>query len=103
MFTLSCCKDDDKPAPPTAPPTETYPDSLAGVLNIGFNHVMGNQPLILETKQYTNAAQDSFTISNLRYYISNVKLLNTQTGEVFKEPRSYHLIEAKGGKTSFKI
>lgn len=50
-------------------------------------------PLVLNTKTYTNAANESYTISKFRYYISNIKLKKAD-GSVYAVPESYYLIDA---------
>ncbi|GAB4189524.1 MAG: hypothetical protein OHK0057_36810 [Thermoflexibacter sp.] len=65
--------------------------------NVGLNfaNLMNNSPLLLENTTYTTALGGRFAVSELKYYISNIKLINSQTGKVFTEPDSYHLIERK--------
>ena len=107
VFTVSCSDDDDEvvcnPCPDT--PVTTVPDSLAGKLVVSFNHTADGQALVLETPNlpYTNSLAQPYKVTKLMYYISNVKLINTQTGKTFAEPNSYHLIDLGANKTSFSF
>lgn len=78
----SCRK---KPDPPVvdSPPA----------LEIAFENVVNGQPLVLGSKYYTNENGDSFVVNKYRYYISNISLYSTD-GKEFKEPESYHLVDA---------
>lgn len=62
-------------------------------LEIAFENVVNGQPLVLESKYYTNENGDSFVVNKYKYYISNISLYSTD-GTEFKEPESYHLVDA---------
>lgn len=62
-----------------------------GELEIHVENVVGSSPLVYRTS-YTTAAGDQFTVSELRYYLSNVQLLRAD-GSVWAEPESYYLID----------
>lgn len=64
-------------------------------LKLNFANLMNNSPLALQTTRYANAAGNSFVIDKFRYYITNIKLKNFQTGQTFSESDSYHLLERK--------
>lgn len=81
MATTGCRKKDD-PVQPAQP----------GALHVTFQNMAGNQQLVLNTAWYINEAGDSLQLSKYKYYISNIRLTNTN-GEVFTEPESYHLID----------
>ena len=92
---ISCRKEPAKPIM-NPPATETG-------LQFTFKNMVGNEPLELQTKSYKNTNGDDFFVDVYRYYISNI-VLTTATGEEYKEPESYHLIDhSKGGSLSFKI
>ena len=64
-----------------------------GQVYMEFFNVVGEGNLQMNTQWYQNANGDSFTVSKLNYYISNV-VLNGSTGTAnYTEPESYHLIE----------
>ncbi|WP_206986519.1 MbnP family protein [Hymenobacter telluris] len=58
-----------------------------------FENVAGSTAIQLNsTTPYTTAAGDQFTITTLRYYISNIKLKRAD-GTEFVQPDSYYLID----------
>ena len=77
------CKKKD-PAPAPAP---------VGNLTIEIQTNINGNGLALHTGKYVNANGDSFSVSTLKYYISNITLKNS-AGTLFKVPDSYYLIDA---------
>ncbi len=71
-------------------------------LKLIFNHVVGNEPLVLNSNRYTNALGQEYNISKFRYYVSNIRLRNTRNGEVYIETESYHLVGTENG-SSFDV
>ncbi len=65
----------------------------SGKLNIEFENRAGNEPLVLNTKHYTNNHGDDFTISTFKYYVSNIQL-KKEDGSIISIPESYFLIDA---------
>jgi hypothetical protein len=63
-----------------------------GTVKITFINTVKNNPLILDSVEYTNPFGEQYHVSKLKYYISNVKLNNTK--QDFIEQESYHLIDA---------
>lgn len=64
-----------------------------GAVDMEFENVAGSTAVQLNsTTPYTTAAGDQFTITTLRYYISNIKLKRTD-GTEFVQPESYYLID----------
>src|SRR5205085_9610426 len=62
-------------------------------LYIQFINQAGNQPLQLNTGQYSNSSGESFTLSTLQYFISNIRLSNSNGKEfVVPQDSSYFLI-----------
>jgi len=92
-FFLSACgkKDPEIKEEPVVPGTVTF----------NFKAKVNDKDLAPETK-YINASQDTFTVSKLTYYISNVKLIRMD-GTVYNEPQSYHLIQHIENKTTFNL
>ncbi|MCC9138313.1 MbnP family protein [Pontibacter silvestris] len=86
---ITACSDDEE--------TET-----AGNVQVEISNVVGNAPLELGTTTYTNPAGDSYSVTNFKYYISNVRLVGNNGQVTYVEPESYHLI-AQDGKTSFML
>lgn len=89
VFTFSACSDDDV-------------QQASGTVAVDFLHVVGTEQLQLDEKTYTSPAGDTYAVSSLKYYISNVKLIGQDGQMAYIEPHSYHLI-AQGGKTAFEL
>lgn len=45
-----------------------------------FNNVVGNEPMVLDGRSYTNSLGQEFTVTMLRYYIGNIRWY-TNTGD----------------------
>ena len=70
-----------------------------GFLKITFENTVNRVPLALNDSIYTNSTGERYSISKLRYYVSNVLITGNKT---FRETNSYHLIdEAKHGSKQF--
>ncbi|MFP4090029.1 MAG: MbnP family protein [Cyclobacteriaceae bacterium] len=83
IFLLSCGEE------------ETSHEPIA--LTLTFDHLVGSETLALNTGRYTNAEGEVYSIQKFQYYISNVRLRNTRSGEVYTENDSYHLISTADG------
>src|SRR3954469_18002516 len=59
--------------PVTPPPTPTVAE-VAHVMHIDFTAFANNGQLVSDTKDYTNLAGDTLTVSKFNYYVSNVQL-----------------------------
>jgi hypothetical protein len=69
-------------------------------LVIRFDNVAGSEDLVLNTKQYTNSSGESFSISQLQYFISNIKIRRTDGKEYsIKQDDSYFLIQENNPAT----
>lgn len=81
---LSTCQ---KPTEPQA--------AVSGPLTIRFSHTVGSQPLLLDGTAYTTNQGESFTVTKLSYYVSNVALTR-RNGSTYLVPQdsSYFLIRA---------
>jgi len=77
------CKSDD----------EGNADPGVGVVNFEFKNNIDNNAIVLNTGSYTNQSNETYSIAELKYIISNVVLIN-ESGEEFKYPvdQSYFLI-----------
>ncbi|GAA4822172.1 MbnP family protein [Algivirga pacifica] len=58
-------------------------------MTLNFEFLYDNEPLVLEAQTYTNALGQSITISDFRFYLSNLRL---EGEEMFTEKESYHLL-----------
>lgn len=88
---LSACKKDDAPK---------YNGTVKAALSVEFDNVVGSSDLQLNTGSYTNAAGENFTVTKLKYYVSNFVLTNIN-GTVYTIPQDscYFLIDESDGST----
>jgi hypothetical protein len=89
MITLTNCKK-DKVTTPEPEPIPVLPTT--GNLNLYFEGMVGLNPLVFSTQTYTNQAGNTYNVTMAKYYISNIKLTNTDN-TVFVVNNSYHLID----------
>lgn len=74
--------------------------TVKGELTLKFDHLVGGKKLQLNT-EYKNAIDEIFTISTVKYYISNITATDSEgTKYVVPQDDSYFLIEAKEGAVS---
>lgn len=59
---------------------------------ITFNPILENRPIILEEVLYYNSNKDSLLIESLRFYVSNIELLNEKE-TVLSLKDNYYLID----------
>jgi hypothetical protein len=66
-----------------------------GNVAVEFQNYVGSQPLNMSAAgyPYVNANNDAFKVSMYKYYVSNIKFINSN-GTEYAEPESYHLINA---------
>jgi hypothetical protein len=89
------CKKDVKIEPPVVVPDK----SPVVVFTV---NAFANNRSVKASEWYSNSLNDSFTVSKLNYYISNIKLKSAD-GSVFAEPDSYHLNKHLQGINSFTL
>lgn len=72
----------------------TYNPSVKADLSVEFDNIAGASDFQLNTGVYKNAARETFTISRLKYYVSNFILTNTDES-IYKAPQDscYFLID----------
>ena len=91
------CRKKSDPAPSNNP----QPEQKAS-LRFTFNHVVGNDPLALNTSWYKNENGDSFKVSIYKYYVTNIVLIKGDSS--YNVPESYYLIdESNSGSKSFTL
>lgn len=85
MLLLNSCKKDDTPE---------YNTNILAPLSVEFDNIAGTQDLQLNTGVYTNESGEAFSVSQLKYYVSNFKLTKTD-GTVFIVPQDscYFLVD----------
>ena len=67
---------------------------LVAQTHLEFELTFKNQALKLEQAYFLENLQDSLSISQVKFYISNIRFLN-EGKEVFKSSDSYHLVNAE--------
>lgn len=85
LFALSSCKKEN--------PEPDYNDQDLAPLSIEFDNIVGGQNLYLNTGSYTNAAGETYSLSLLQYFISNIKVSKADgTTYIVPQDSSYFLI-----------
>lgn len=99
VFFIGSCKDEpEQPAPVQPNPYDTVTNFQGllipnmGKLNLKVTYSYGNSPLVFDTELYSNMGGDTFTISLIRHYLSNITLMG-DNGKV--NLGDYHLIHAE--------
>lgn len=72
-------------------------ESSFATIKLIFKNIVKNRKIVLNDSTYTNPFGESYTISKLRYYITNVTLHGNSRSAVEKE--SYHLVDASNTET----
>ncbi|MDQ2772376.1 MAG: hypothetical protein M3Y54_17970 [Bacteroidota bacterium] len=67
--------------------------SSTGPVTINLDHMVGTDPLILNTNSYQNALGQDFTVSSFKYYLSNI-VFNKADGNHVALPNTYFLVDA---------
>lgn len=70
-----------------------------GWLEFRFVNIANQKPIVLRDSTYINAHQEEYTISKLKYYVSNFSLIQPLN---LSDEHNYQLIDV-AGKTDFKI
>lgn len=77
-----------------APPGDTDPAKELVALTLQFDNRVGGEELILNDKAYKSAAGEDFTVSQLQYFISNIRLQPNKGKEYIINPDScYFLVQ----------
>jgi hypothetical protein len=93
LLLSGCNKDTDMPIDNTE---ELVP------VSIEFDNIVGGQNLFLNSTNYSNAAGETFNVSLLQYFISNIKLRKTDgTFYTVEQDSSYFLIKEGDPSTRF--
>jgi hypothetical protein len=72
-----------------------------GKFRVEFEHLVGTEALAFNTAntQYTNNVSETFNVTMLKYYVSNVVLTRTDNSK-YKLPKSYYLVDASSAEAS---
>ena len=61
-------------------------ETKSGLVKIKFDHIVGSKKLVLNDYMYSNASNETFNITSLNYYVSNIKFTKVN-GEVITIPK----------------
>lgn len=88
----SCKKDNNNPSNSNA----------KGALSIEFDNIAGASDLHLNSGSYTNSSGENFTVTNLKYYVSNFIVTKTD-GTVYIVPQDscYFLVDENNEASEF--
>ena len=77
------------------PDTDTSFDPVAlGRMKINFDNIVGSSDLTLNTGTYQNGSGESFSVTKLNYFVSNIRLRKEDGSEyVVPQDSSYFLIQ----------
>ena len=73
-----------------------------GSLNLVFENVVNGAPLTMTPATYTNSSNETYTVNELKYIISNITLIKADntTYIIYPVEDSYFLINEDGSKTA---
>lgn len=83
-----------------------YDTRFRGAMSLEFDNVVGATDLRLNTGSYTNASGETYSVRALRYFISNISLVNSNGTEyVVPQDSSYFIIDESmaASKPTLKI
>jgi len=94
LLALQSCKKDSN--------NTSFNEGTKATLSIEFDNIVGGQNLQLNTGSYTNASGETFSVSLLQYFISNISVKKAD-GTVYTVPQdsSYFLIKESDPTTRF--
>ena len=76
------------------------PVTKTGTLKISFINTANGKPLVLRDSLYHNFFGEQYSISKLKYYVSNILLTGAGKNNKLNE---YYLVNAASGENSFEI
>lgn len=96
LVMAACSKKDD--------PTPDFQEENLAPLSVEFDNIVGERTLAFDNtgSPYKNAAGETFTVSRIQYFISNIKV-TTAAGNTYtvKQDSSYFLIKGDDKATRF--
>ncbi|MFT3909222.1 MAG: hypothetical protein QM737_07315 [Ferruginibacter sp.] len=85
ILALCSCKKDNKPQ---------YNADVKASLSVEFDNIAGADDLLLNTGTYTNASGETFSVSKLKYFVSNFSLIKTDGSKyIVPQDSCYFLID----------
>ncbi|WPV63787.1 MbnP family protein [Chitinophaga sp. LS1] len=76
-----------------------YSTHAKRTMTISFKHMINGVPLVLNNKKYRNEHGDTFTVSKLKYYVSNFSMV-TANGHEITLPAAYYLVNAEDNSST---
>src|SRR3954470_24016811 len=71
IILFASCKKDDPPL---------YDVNVKSELSVEFDNIAGSSDLQLNTGSYTNSSGESFTVTKVKYYVSNFSFTTAYNG-----------------------
>ncbi|MBK9284230.1 MAG: lipoprotein [Sphingobacteriaceae bacterium] len=99
VLVLTACKKDPVEHEHEPEPT---PAPTVGNLMVEIEAKAGTDSLIFDTKDYVNANLDSFKVTLLKYYLSNI-VLTKSDNSTYKAEGGYFLIDHKAGANKITL
>ena len=65
----------------------------ANRVSLHFYHIAGGRPLVFDSILYKNGSGQSYSVTMLKYYISNIKLRGIDR-KIYENPNGYFLIDS---------
>ena len=90
---FTACSKKDNPAANPAPLIDNG-GILISSMQMRFTPTMDGQPLVINTKEYSNAAGETFNVTTHKYFVSNFSLLPEGSTTPVQLPLSYFLVDA---------
>lgn len=79
-------------------------DNTPADVTLTFNAMVGTEALQIATNSYDNpGGVGNFTVADFKFYISNLKLINSAANTAYVEENSYHLVRYDIDNNSFQI
>lgn len=77
-------------------------DDKFGQVKIKFDHIVNGKKLVLNDYTYSNTSDETYTISMLKYFVTNIKFTKSN-GEIYLLPKneSYFLLDVSSEMTLF--
>lgn len=89
ILLLSCSKDDEG---------SSLTNKQPGMVKIEFDNSINGDDLILESTYYSKGNNEKYSISDIKYIISNIVLINEEGAEyIYPKDDSYFIINEKNG------
>ena len=79
-------------------------DTTPATVSLNLNSLLNGQPLEMNTQSYDNPnGTGNYIVEDFKFYVTNIKLINSTNGNEFVEPESYHLARFTAGANTYTI